>query len=463
MFRVLLLVLANSPVGPEQSVAPLGAAQRTPGVVALPGGASLLVWCDDGLGPGIRMLPLGPGLTPGPESSLSSSWAATQPAAARSLSATLVAWTEADGGGTEIVGKRVSFDGGVLDAAPLELSFTGGASARRPRLASNGEDWLAVYVRDTGALTEARGVTVSAAGVRTSALLLFAPAGAGDRPDVAFDGVHYVVAWQESRDGGGLDVLGTRVLPDASVLDVPPLQLVVAPNRQWAPSIAAAEGQWLVAWLDQGPPERAFARRFSPAGVPLDAAPLLLGAAVTEGGGSTAVSWDGQRFVVAWTNGAGVDVTHVDPDGGVVPAARWTAGQEPALAFSAPMTGVLTYADGLDASVHFRAVRPQPEGEACLDPLDCGSGHCVVGWCCATACVGSCTTGLCQLDGGVVDAGGPPDAGEPPDAGGPPDAGPTPPRVYQLGCGCGPGSAVPSLGWLLLLALGWGGRRAAAR
>src|SRR5262249_38716919 len=116
----------------------------------------------------------------------------------------LLVWQDAslDGG---IRGARVASDGGVLDAAPLRLSPEGGA-ATSPALASGASSFLVAWQLGTSIFATRLG---SDGGVAQAPFLVSTPATAPGPlgPHVAFDGQHFLVAWQNNVGGSQLETV----------------------------------------------------------------------------------------------------------------------------------------------------------------------------------------------------------------------------------------------------------------
>ena len=73
------------------------------------------------------------------------------------------------------------------------------------------------------------------------------------RPNTAFDGTNYLVAWKDNRAGAGFGVHGARVTPAGAVLD--PEGFVISAgwgaDPLFGPSVAFAGGNYAVAWGDR--------------------------------------------------------------------------------------------------------------------------------------------------------------------------------------------------------------------
>jgi len=99
--------------------------------------------------------------------------------------------------------------------------------------------------------------------------ILAAGAGIQEYPRVAFGGDVFLVAWQELRNKGDVDVLAARVTPKGKLLDVKPISIAVGPGTQALPDVASDSRDFLVVWqsFDAGAAAfRGYGVRVSPAG-----------------------------------------------------------------------------------------------------------------------------------------------------------------------------------------------------
>jgi hypothetical protein len=118
-------------------------------------------------------------------------------------------------------------------------------------------------------------------------------------PRLAFNGTQFFVAWEDDRDGS-VNIYGTRVQADGTVLDQDSIMISNATGSQTFPGVAAAGGNWLVAWRDpRNGASDVYGTRLDSAGTVLDGAGVLLAAA--EGSGvSLALRSDGNNYLLAW-------------------------------------------------------------------------------------------------------------------------------------------------------------------
>jgi len=161
---------------------------------------------------------------------------------------------------------RASFAAFLL-LAGLTASARGGSEPSDPELLSeglhslpavafDGVNYLAVWCEiasDSGADWSVRGTRVSPAGtVLDPAGITISPVG-GRRPDIAFDGVNYLVVWRGPASYSRNQISGTRVTPAGTVLD--PGGFVISRDSfdNTSPAVAAGDSGWFVVWRAQEP------------------------------------------------------------------------------------------------------------------------------------------------------------------------------------------------------------------
>lgn len=69
-------------------------------------------------------------------------------------------------------------------------------------------------------------------------------------PAIAFDGTNYLVVWADSRIGRDEDIFATRVSQAGAVLDPLGIAISTTAGRQIRPTVAFANGTYVVAWED---------------------------------------------------------------------------------------------------------------------------------------------------------------------------------------------------------------------
>ncbi len=218
--------------------------------------------------------------------------------------------------GQDLYAVRMSRDGTRIDSNDIILTEADDMQAA-PKLASDGTNYLAVW-QDRGSRSiEAVRVSGTTGAVLDDPPIKLAPLHL--QPDansyaVAFGAGHYMVVCQDTTG-----LRGVRVLPDGSVLDDPPFVVPLDPNTP-AYNIALGFGAYnfLAAWNTGHPISGVEVTRLDPAGHAIDAQPF----AVTtrqQYVGVPSVGFDGDRFVIAWTQdgnrGASTQAVHLGSSG----------------------------------------------------------------------------------------------------------------------------------------------------
>jgi MYXO-CTERM domain-containing protein len=261
-------------------------------------------------------------------------------------------------------------------------------------------DVYAARITPQGALLDPAGFAVSAAN--------------GNQLDssIASDGNISFVAWTDYRtDYYSGDLWGSRVSRAGASLDPQGILIAKRPQAQVFPSVAAGNGEFTVAWQDNGRTGGnaydLLAARVSTGGVLLDAAPV----SVFEGdvtarpklvdmrdGFSKLVAWeerraDGRSVVSgAWLRGgAKLEVLDKPPvQLSADPGASFAPSFAPAAVGSVALLYQRFEPDGA-ARAHLRFVSSgKSTGEACTATTDCRSRYCKDALCCAEACEGAC-------------------------------------------------------------------------
>jgi hypothetical protein len=179
----------------------------------------------------------------------------TNPAVAANASCALVVWTDCRLNATypDIFGSRIAVDGTVMDTNGLPICAVGASSQYLPAVATDGTDFLVVWadsrVASTapdiyGTLVSSNGTVAPAAGF----VIRSAP-GPQTATSAAFNGVDYLVTWQEARSASSnaFDIFGVQVDPGGQL--GPVLAINTNLNVQVAPAVAdGADGRFLVAY-----------------------------------------------------------------------------------------------------------------------------------------------------------------------------------------------------------------------
>ncbi len=270
----------------------------------------------------------------------------TAPEIAAAGSTRLAVWSEWNA--TErkrvIAAARIDRNGVVLDPVAIEVAETSGYRLPQPRVASNGSQWLVIWI-DKGTLKAAR---VS----RTGRLLDETPATIAlfvvysDDVEVAWDGSSYVIVYiigTPTRLGAQMNVIAARVSAEGEVLT--PYSVLSPNGAYFEPAIAAGPSGSLVVWTATvaGRTEGALLSRtgtVTPIAFPRD------GIAVRY----AAVAWNGDTFLVAAPFADG--------------AIRWFFVSETGVVTAAPALTSLPWA--MPETARMTAVEVQPHGDGFL-------------------------------------------------------------------------------------------------
>ncbi|HVK68062.1 MAG TPA: hypothetical protein VM694_26565, partial [Polyangium sp.] len=222
----------------------------------------------------------------------------------------------------DIYGLRVSNALVKIDATSTLLSRAAN-DERSPRAAFNGTNWLVVWEdARPGSTNDIWGARLSSTGTVLDAAGFAISGGTNSQyvPVVAANGVDWLVAWQDRRNGSGNDdIFASRVSSAGAVLDAGGIPVAAAAGNQTNPAIAADGTNWLVTWRDTTSTE-IFATRVAPSSTVLDPAGIKLS---TGGGLLPAVAYNGTNYLVAWTkptNANDIFASRVTPAGAVLDA-----------------------------------------------------------------------------------------------------------------------------------------------
>jgi len=371
----------------------------------------------------------------------------------------------------ELYGLRVS-DLGTPIGVPF-LVASGATHPHDPQIAFDGTQYLATWIADTaGAESQVHAARISANGTALdSPAIAITTTGEHPGATVASNGNAFMVFFTTGNQEGKRTILATRVNANGMVLDNPP-KTVLAQSTSYFRLRAASDGtDYLVGWVDtRGAKEQAYAagiaadgtithpdgfavgdsfplggemaiaaiaygeniyaiswaepsglfdcnivvRRYAADGTALDPAPLSV---MPDTGLSlmSAITHDGDNFVVAWVDNRGSKIGM--PAGIKVYASRISSAGvvlDTTPEFFVDYQGVEYHSiagngqgqtlfavnghdDDSNASTErirvarFLFTNPT-SGQNCTTPADCGGGDCVDGVCCDSICGGGDTT-----------------------------------------------------------------------
>ena len=231
----------------------------------------------------------------------------------------LVVWHDWRNGNFDIYGARVNPSGIILDPDGIAiLTMAEGQGA--PAVAFDGINFLVVWedwrngngdiygsrMDQFGAVLDPGGIPISITGDLQT------------RPKITFGGSNYLVAWFDSRNTVDFDIYGSRVSPAGVVLDPGGIAISQAPLHQAFPSLSFNGTNYLVVWHDIRDYYTTYfdiyCARVDQSGIVLD--PTGIAVSTERGGqGHPAVGFDGTNYLIAWydnrsmyNNGDGFDI-----------------------------------------------------------------------------------------------------------------------------------------------------------
>jgi hypothetical protein len=239
---------------------------------------------------------------------VSGSMNAQTPSIASNGDGFLVAWSDQRNPfRTVIETARVSSAGVLLDPNGIEVAGPN-RSPSRARVASNGSDYLVVWMGYVEADASIYGTRITSAGiVQEPEGLAISDDAPGEQanPSVASNGEDYLVAWQDARTGTSHDIYGARVGSDGVVQGDGDFVISAAVNGQYAPSVGSNGTDYLVVWedqRDQGSASTAdiYAARVTEAGVQETSGFVV--SAATSSQLTPTVASNGTDYFVAWSD-----------------------------------------------------------------------------------------------------------------------------------------------------------------
>ena len=206
----------------------------------------------------------------------------------------------------DIYGARVTTSGTVLDTTGIPIS-TADWWQSSPSIAFDGINYLVVWDDYRGSDKDIYGSRVSTSGtvLDTAGIPISTAANHQEYPFIAFDSTNYLVVWKDYRSDASGDIYGARVSTSGTVLDTAGIPISTAPDEQEWPSIAFDGIKYLVVWDDyrNGSDWHVYGARVTTSGTVLDTAGIPISTGVNGQGigeGIPSIAFDGTNYLVVW-------------------------------------------------------------------------------------------------------------------------------------------------------------------
>jgi len=210
-------------------------------------------------------------------------------------------WTHNIGGAWAVKGTRVSISGIVLDPSFINISSVDNALS--PQIASSGDDFLAVWIdyRDSYTSPDIYGARIDTAGnvLDPTGITISTLSGLEYKPSVAFGGPYYLVVWEDMRNGL-YDIYCARIDSNGILVDPTGIAVAIADSLQRNPAIAFDGINYVVVWQDKrNGSYDIYGARVGQDGVVLDPDGLAI---ITEAYDqiNPSVAYNGTDYVIIW-------------------------------------------------------------------------------------------------------------------------------------------------------------------
>ena len=170
-----------------------------------------------------------------------------------------------------------------------------------PSIAFDGVNYLVVWQDNRNGEWDIYGTRVDQSGVVIDTLSIAISIDEGDQkePSICFDGENYFVVWQDSCNGGW-DIYGARVSPLGIVLEPSGFVISDAPQNQICPSVSFDSTNYLVVWQDDRNGDwDIYGARVAQSGTVLDTTGLPI-SNETNTQRSPSIVFGGMEYLVVW-------------------------------------------------------------------------------------------------------------------------------------------------------------------
>ncbi len=281
----------------------------------------------------------------------------------------------------DIYGARVSRDGVVLDTLGIAVT-TVEAQNEFPAVTFDGENYLVIWQDERNVVYDIYCARISTAGtvIDTTGIAISTADHDQCSPAVAFDGQHYLVVWQDWRNGHG-NIYGNRI-SRYGVGSPNEIAISTVVYWQFSPTVAFDGQNYLVVWQDYRRGEYdIWGARISQAGDILDTIGIVVSAAINDQC-NPSIAFDGTNYLVVWEHNSDIYGARISQSGnlldtnGIAIATFWERQSLPAVAFDG-QNYLVVWGDRSSGSYDIFGARVSPDGVV-LDPIGLlfSTGYC---------------------------------------------------------------------------------------
>ncbi|MCX6842981.1 MAG: T9SS type A sorting domain-containing protein [candidate division WOR-3 bacterium] len=218
----------------------------------------------------------------------------------------LAVWHEEVAGG--ISGARITRDGVLLDTFSIVISAPGILVQLYPSLSFDGANYFVVWMQvDTLTSTgfDIYGARITPAGIvlDPNGIPISTAEYNHELPAVGFDGVNYLVAWSDYRNGTDWDIYAARVTTAGQVLDPLGIPVGTAPGDQFIFRGISSDGtNYLLVWQDDRDCNGyydVYGARVTRSGAVLDTTGIPVSVEPNNQGFARA-AFDGANYLITW-------------------------------------------------------------------------------------------------------------------------------------------------------------------
>jgi len=230
------------------------------------------------------------------------------PAVARGRDGALVVWADNRNNVTNIFGTRLDDSGHVLDPQGIDFTPDSRHFQGTPDVAWNGVDYLVVWSDDRSTnANDIYGALITPSGSVVSRFPVSTAPGWQANPVVAWDGSTFLVAWDSfdpQRAASPQDVYAARVASNGTVLDPSGIPIATNSAQQAAPSVSSDGSSFFVVWQDEGLGGGfdILGARIEADGTDQDPSGVHVGVAARDQEYAS-IAWSGSEYLVGWADG----------------------------------------------------------------------------------------------------------------------------------------------------------------